>query len=84
MKALERGRLLIDIGRAIRANVKQLAELEQAEAGKPAYQAPFEVEAAAQYFEFYGGLVPTLGGETLDIGPGSTPTRCASPSAWWA
>jgi aldehyde dehydrogenase (NAD+) len=66
-KALERSRLLIDIGRAIRANLKELAALEQAEAGKPAYQAPFEVEAAAQYFEFYGGLVPTLGGETLHI-----------------
>jgi aldehyde dehydrogenase (NAD+) len=68
-KALERGRLLVDVGRAIRANLSELAALEQAEAGKPAYQAPFEVEAAAQYFEFYGGLVPTLGGETLHIGP---------------
>jgi aldehyde dehydrogenase (NAD+) len=68
-KALERGRLLIDIGRAIRAHLAELAALEQAEAGKPAYQAPFEVEAAAQYFEFYGGLVPTLGGETLHVGP---------------
>jgi aldehyde dehydrogenase (NAD+) len=68
-RALERGRLLIDIGRAIRANLKELAALEQAEAGKPAYQAPFEVEAAAQYFEFYGGLVPTLGGDTLHVGP---------------
>jgi len=69
MKTLERSRLLIDIGRAIRANLKELAAFEQAEAGKPAYQAPFEVEAAAQYFEFYGGLVPTLGGETLHVGP---------------
>jgi aldehyde dehydrogenase (NAD+) len=69
MKALDRGRLLVDLGRAIRAKVAEIAALEQLEAGKPAYQAPFEVEAAAQYFEFYGGLVPTLGGETLHIGP---------------
>jgi aldehyde dehydrogenase (NAD+) len=69
VKALERGRLLVDIGRAIRAHAQEIAALEQAEAGKPAYQAPFEVEAAAQYFEFYGGLVPALGGETLHIGP---------------
>jgi aldehyde dehydrogenase (NAD+) len=69
MKALERSRLLIDIGRAIRANLEELAALEQAEAGKPSYQVPFEVESAAQYFEFYGGLVPTLGGETLNVGP---------------
>ncbi len=69
VKALERGRLLVDIGRAIRARAQDIAALEQAEAGKPAYQAPIEAEAAAQYFEFYGGLVPTLGGETLNIGP---------------
>src|SRR5205823_2049666 len=30
----------------------------------------FEVEVAAQYFEFYGGLVNALGGETIDLGPG--------------
>ncbi len=69
VKALERGRLLVDIGRAIRARAQEIAALEQAEAGKPAYQAPIEAESAAQYFEFYGGLVPTLGGETLNIGP---------------
>lgn len=69
MKALDRGRLLVDIGRAIRAKTREIAALEQAEAGKPAYQAPFEVEAAAQYFEFYGGLVPALVGETLNVGP---------------
>ena len=50
--------------------MKELAALEEAKTGKPAYQVPFEVEAAAAYFEFYGGLVPTtLGGETLNIGP---------------
>jgi aldehyde dehydrogenase (NAD+) len=65
----DRGRILSDIGRAIRANSKELAALEQAEAGKPAYQAPFEVEAAAQYFEFYGGLVHTVAGETFQLGP---------------
>jgi aldehyde dehydrogenase (NAD+) len=69
MKPGDRGRLLTDIGRAIRANAPELAALEQAEAGKPAYQAPVEVEAAAQYFEFFGGLVHTVGGETLQLGP---------------
>jgi len=70
MKPGDRGRLLTDIGRAIRTNVAVLAGLEQAEAGKPAFQAPLEVEAAAQYFEFYGGLVHAVGGETLQLGPG--------------
>ena len=69
-KPVERGRILTEIARAIRANAKELAELDQLEAGKPAYQVPFEVETAAQYFEFYGGLVNTLHGDTLDLGPG--------------
>ena len=70
-KPIERGRILLEIARALRARSKELAELEQLEAGKPAFQAPFEVEIAAQYFEFYGGLVNALQGETLDLGPGS-------------
>jgi aldehyde dehydrogenase (NAD+) len=60
----------MEIARTIRARRQDLAELEQLEAGKPAFQAPFEVEIAAQYFEFYGGLVNTLHGDTLDLGPG--------------
>jgi len=69
-KPIERGRILLEIARTIRARSKELAELEQLEAGKPAFQTPFEVEIAAQYFEFYGGLVNALHGESLDLGPG--------------
>jgi len=69
-KPIERGRVLLEMARMIRTRSKELAELEQLEAGKPAFQAPFEVEIAAQYFEFYGGLVNTLHGEALDLGPG--------------
>jgi aldehyde dehydrogenase (NAD+) len=69
-KPIERGRILLEIARAIRNRSQELAELEQLEAGKPAFQAPFEVEIAAQYFEFYGGLVNSLHGETIDLGPG--------------
>jgi aldehyde dehydrogenase (NAD+) len=69
-KPIERGRILLEIARTIRARRQDLAELEQLETGKPAFHAPFEVEIAAQYFEFYGGLVNTFHGETLDLGPG--------------
>jgi aldehyde dehydrogenase (NAD+) len=68
-RPIERGRVLTDIARAIRAESEALAELEVQEAGKPAYAAPFEVEIAASYFEFYGGLVNTLHGDSLDLGP---------------
>ena len=69
LRPIERGRVLLAVAKAIRDNASMLAELEIAEAGKPAFQAPFEIEVAAAYFEFYGGLVNTIHGETVDLGP---------------
>lgn len=69
LKPVERGRILTEVARLIRADPSRLADLDIAEAGKPAFQAPLEVETAAQYFELYAGLVPTLGGERIDVGP---------------
>ena len=69
-KPIVRGRMLLRIAEAIRSRQQDLGEIEQRETGKPSYQVPFEVEIAAQYFELYGGLVNTLHGATLDLGPG--------------
>src|SRR5207249_2605005 len=63
-RPIERGRVLLEIARRLRERQQEIATLEILETGKPAWQAPFEVEVAAQYFEFYGGLVNALGGET--------------------
>ncbi len=63
----DRARILIDLGRTMRERTAELAELDQLEAGKPAFQAPVEVGGSATYFEFYGGLVPTIQGETLNV-----------------
>ncbi|HVO27663.1 MAG TPA: aldehyde dehydrogenase family protein, partial [Candidatus Margulisiibacteriota bacterium] len=38
-KPIERGRILLDVAGAIRAQAAALAELEQLETGKPAYHA---------------------------------------------
>src|SRR5207249_5780327 len=59
-----------EIARRIRERQQDIVGLEVLETGKPAWQAPFEVEVAAQYFELHGGLVNALGGETIDLGPG--------------
>src|SRR5215470_5043254 len=67
-RPIERGRILIEIARRLRERQQEIAGLEVLEAGKPSWQAPFEVEIAAQYFEFYGGLVNALRGETIDLG----------------
>ena len=83
-RPIERGRVLIEIARRLREHQQEVAALEVLEAGKPAWQAPFEVEIAAQYFEFYGGLVNALGGETIDLGAGyhsyNQAARAAAPA----
>jgi aldehyde dehydrogenase (NAD+) len=65
-----RGRVLAAVATAIRDNAAELAELESAETGKPAWQAPLEVEGTAAYFDFYAGLANQPGGEVIDLGPG--------------
>jgi aldehyde dehydrogenase (NAD+) len=67
-RPIERGRLLTDLARAMRSQSKSLAEMEGRDGGKPAWQAPIEIEGAAQYFEFYGGLVNTGHGEVINLG----------------
>jgi aldehyde dehydrogenase (NAD+) len=69
-RPIERGRILSEIAGKIRSHVKELAALERAETGKPAFQAPIEIEGAAQYFELYGGLVNATPGEAIDLGAG--------------
>jgi aldehyde dehydrogenase (NAD+) len=69
-RPIERGRILLGIARTMRERASELAALERLETGKPAFQAAFEVEAAAQYFEFYGGLVNLFQGEKIDLGAG--------------
>jgi len=66
----ERGRILSAIADGIRAEAGQLAELESAESGKPAWQSPIEVEGAAAFFDFYVGLANVPAGEFIDMGPG--------------
>ncbi|MGD6741839.1 aldehyde dehydrogenase family protein [Streptomyces sp. BH106] len=68
---MERGRLLIALGAALRERAEEFIALESAETGKPDWQARLEVEGAAAYCEFYGGLVNIEQGHTLDAGPGT-------------
>ena len=62
---LARGRLLIAMASAIRANADQLAAAECVDTGKPLSQARTDVETSARYFEFYGELADKTPGETL-------------------
>lgn len=70
-KPIERGRLLSELAVAIRRESELLAGLDTDETGKVAEVAWVEVEMAADYFEFYAGLVNLYAGEVIDTGPGT-------------
>ena len=65
-----RGRFLLSVAAAVRRNVSELAMLLTNEQGKPLHQASSEVEDAARYLEYFGGLADKLTGMTIDLGPG--------------
>ncbi|WP_101842833.1 aldehyde dehydrogenase family protein [Halobacillus sp. Marseille-P3879] len=69
-KPHERGSILFEVARRIRENKNELARLETIDVGKPLAQSIADVEAAARYFEFYGGAADKLMGETIPIEDG--------------
>ncbi len=69
MRPLERGRILTDLGRKLRDNIGLLARLESLEMGAPVAACAMLLGTAAAYFEYYGGLAPSLQGETIPVGP---------------
>ncbi|MGW2016722.1 aldehyde dehydrogenase family protein [Streptomyces sp. NPDC001927] len=71
LRPTERGRILTEIGVRLRADAARLGALEAAEGGKPEWQGPFELTWAADFFEYYAGLVNLPQGDTVDLGAGS-------------
>ncbi|MEO1110430.1 MAG: aldehyde dehydrogenase family protein [Pseudomonadota bacterium] len=63
--AVERGRVLAQIGALVTKNAEHLAELEAMDVGKPLKQARADVTALARYMEFYAGAADKLHGETI-------------------
>jgi aldehyde dehydrogenase (NAD+) len=63
----QRGRVLLAIAQALRARSDEFARLETLDNGKPLTQSRFDVEVAARYFEYYGGLADKLHGETIPL-----------------
>ena len=64
---VERARLLARLGQAIRDNLAEFNRLERSETGK--LDASGEISYAADYFEFYSGVLRALTGDVIDIGP---------------
>ncbi|MDE0968644.1 MAG: aldehyde dehydrogenase family protein [Octadecabacter sp.] len=72
MTALDRGRILTRIGKAVLTHVDALSELESRDVGKPLTQAHADAVALARYFEFYGGAADKITGETIPYQAGYT------------
>jgi len=70
VKPFERGQLLVEFAQFIRQNAEHFAKLESLDVGKPLQQARADVEAAARYFEFYGGAADKVMGDTIPIEDG--------------
>ncbi|WP_254434203.1 aldehyde dehydrogenase family protein [Halobacillus sp. Marseille-Q1614] len=69
-KPHERGYILNKMAERIRRDKETLAQLETQDVGKPLSQSMADVEAAARYFEFYGGVADKIMGETIPVEDG--------------
>ena len=69
MRPIDRGRILTAVGRKLRENIPTLGKIESDEMGVPLKMVAGPLETAAAYFEYYGGLAPSLEGENIPLGP---------------
>ena len=68
--ALERGRLCARVARLILERSAELTDVDVCDGGLPVSLARRDVEAAARYFEYYGGLAEHIHGRTVPVSPG--------------
>ncbi|MDF3881115.1 aldehyde dehydrogenase family protein [Cupriavidus basilensis] len=66
----ERGRIMQEIGRLLRANLEPLAQLESLSAGKPIRDCRGEALRVAEMFEYYGGWSDKVYGNVIPVPSG--------------
>jgi aldehyde dehydrogenase (NAD+) len=66
----DRGRLCFAAAVAIRGHTRELSELGSRDGGLPLPAVERDLEAAARYFEYYGGIADKLDGEIVPLGEG--------------
>jgi betaine-aldehyde dehydrogenase len=89
MTGAQRGRVLMNAVRLLRARNDELARLEVLDTGKPiAEAAAVDVASGADAIEYFAGAAPTLHGDHYDLGTAFAYTRreplgvCAGIGAW--
>ena len=79
LSALERGRLLSKLSRAVAEQQEALAQLEARDTGKTLKTARADAQVLARYFEYYAGACDKLHGETLPYQSGYTVLTLREP-----
>jgi aldehyde dehydrogenase (NAD+) len=79
LSATERGRILMAMSAAVRAQADTLAVLEARDVGKPLKQGRADALALARYLEFYGGAADKVHGETIPYLSGYTALTLREP-----
>ncbi len=69
MRPLERGSKLTRLAQLLRESKDIFARTESVEMGMPIELARATIDGAAEYFEYYGGLAPSVQGEQIPVGP---------------
>jgi betaine-aldehyde dehydrogenase len=67
MTAQDRQKLLLKTAQLLRDRFEEFVDLEVKDNGKPRREAEFDVDDAANCFEFYAGLATKVHGETMTV-----------------
>jgi betaine-aldehyde dehydrogenase len=67
MTAQDRQKLLLKTAQLLRDRFEEFVDLEVKDNGKPRREAEFDVDDAANCFEFYAGLATKIHGETMTV-----------------
>jgi aldehyde dehydrogenase (NAD+) len=67
MRPLDRGAIVQKIGAALLEHTSALAQIETREMGMPSQASPGIIAASAEYFTYYGGLAPSVHGDTIPV-----------------
>ena len=67
----DRTKTLLRLSNLIRSHFKEIVTIEVENNGKPKREAEFDVDDAANCFEFYAGLATKIHGATMPVPPGS-------------
>ena len=70
MRPADRGRLIVDMARWIRARADEIAPLLTRDQGKTLQESHWEIAGCAGFLEYYGGLADKLEGSYIPLGDG--------------